>query len=109
MRRSIAPRHKAATGSSWPEAGAFAVRYVDQMRGAPNHEELVAIDVDLGQLPVLQRILHRKRMETVELPELIHLLRARIGQPDPDELRPIDWAVDALVDGDLAYPAAMPV
>ena len=49
-------------------------------------EQLVAIDVDLRQLAVLQRILDRKRVKIVEVLQRFDLFRTRIGQPDPDEL-----------------------
>ena len=57
-----------------------------EMGGAGDDEQLVAIDVDLGQLVGLERVLDRQRMEVVLLLQDAHLLDGRVGDADPDEL-----------------------
>jgi len=59
------------------------------MGGAADNEQLIAVDIDLRQLPVLERILDGERVQPIELLEGVDIVDARISQPDPDELRPV--------------------
>lgn len=79
------------------------------MSSPADHEQLIAVDVDLRQLPVLQRVLDRQRVEIVEALQRVDLVGTRIGQPDPDELRTVGGAIDPFVDRDLANTTAMAV
>ena len=79
------------------------------MGGPADDEQLIAVDVDLRQLPVLQRVLNRQRVEVVEALQRVDLVRTRIGQSDPDELRAIGGAIHPFVDRDLTNTTTMAV
>ncbi len=82
------------------EDGGFAIVDVRllQVRGTRDDEQLVVINVDLGQLVSLDRILYRQRVQPVAIGEAVHLVLCWIGNSDPDEFALDVTAVDPLVD-----------
>jgi hypothetical protein len=62
---------------------AIADLAVHEMGWARNHEQLVAIDVELWQLVCEERVLDRQRVQVVVLLELAQLRFARLEQSDP--------------------------
>src|SRR5205085_2175938 len=72
-------------------------------------EDLVAINVDLGKLIGLGRVLDGERVEVVDLLERRQLLRRGIGDTDPDEFVLVLRARNALVDRDFADALSVPV
>src|SRR3954469_15151706 len=81
--------------------------FIDQMRSSPDDEQLIAIDIDLWELPVLQRVLDGQGVKSVERLQLLDFLRTWVREADPDELRSIAEAIDPLANGNLSHP--MPV
>ena len=80
-----------------------------EMGGAGDDEQLVAIDVELGKLVGLERVLDRQRMEVVLLLQEVQLGVGRVGDADPDELGLVLGARDLLVDRHLANALAVTI
>ena len=72
-----------------------------------HHEDLVAEDIQLGQLLALGGVFDCKRVETVAVLECLKFLEGRIDKADPDELRLVLGTVDALADGHAPDPLAV--
>ena len=56
-----------------------------QMRSLGDDEKLFAVHVDLWYLAAVQRVLHCQPMKAEHRFELVHLVCAWIGDPDPCE------------------------
>ena len=93
------------------EDGGLAIGdpFVLKMRRARNYEQLVAKDVDFGQLMGLERILDGERMETVIFLELPQFRFGGFEQPDPDELGPVLCASIRLVERNGPGPLAVAI
>src|SRR5262249_11066622 len=93
------------------ENGGFAIfdRLALQLSGAGNHEQLIAKDLDLGKLVAVHRVLDREPVEVVARLKRLHLVRRRIGDPDPHELRLVARLVALFVDGDTAHTRSVAV
>ena len=75
---------------------------VGEMRRSRDDEQLVPVDVDLGQLMRGQRILDGQRMEVVVLLQPAQLGFARLKKSDPDEFGTVGRAGDGLIERDRA-------
>jgi len=88
---------------------AVADHFIVELGGPGDDEQLVVIDVDLGQLVRAERVLDRQRVQPVGLLEGAQLGLGRIDEPDPHEFGVIARALGPLLDGDLAHSPAVAV
>src|SRR5436190_18817503 len=77
--------------------------------GAGDDEQLIVIDVDLGQLVGLDRILDRQRVEAVAGLQRMHFLFGWVGDANPYEFALVVGAVDLLVDRDRPDPMSVTI
>jgi hypothetical protein len=89
----------------------FAIfdRLADQARGAGDDEQLVVVDIDLGQLVGDDRVFDGERVKVVTVLERPHFLGRRVSDPDPDEFGPLLCAIDSFVDIDAANARSVAV
>ena len=88
---------------------AIADLAVREMGWARDHEQLVAIDVELWQLVCEERVLDRQRVQVVILLELAQLRFARLEQSYPDKFGAIGCTADRLIERDRADPLAIAI
>ena len=71
------------------EDGGLAIFHVLAFKAgrSRHHEQMVAIDFDLGKLVAPQGVLDGQRMKIVARGQRVQFRLGRIGDSDPDELR----------------------
>ena len=78
-----------------------------QMGGAGDHEELVAIDVDLGELARRERVLDRQGMKIEAVLQDAKLFRVRLVQADPGKLARRQFQALGRMEIDLPQPPSV--
>ena len=71
--------------------------------GPRDDEQLLPIDFDLGHLRGVERVFHRQRMQAELGADQFHLLRRRIGQPDPVETALVQRGAALPIDGQRIF------
>ena len=88
---------------------AIADRLILQMRRARDHEQLVAIQIDLGQLVRLDGVLHRQRMKIICARQGLHFFDRGVGYANPDKFGLVGGAIDPFVDCQGAHALTIAV
>ena len=111
--RPLRPMPDANHESLAKEDGGLAVGdpILRQISCSRNDEQLVVVDVHLGQLMGLERVLDRQWMQAVVILKQTQLQLRRLEQADPDEFRAVGRAPDRLIERDRAgdFPLAIEI